>query len=345
MKFLKFSAIILIAGFLVAGISTELRAQDQNYADAVSAFNKALENAKANQFDQAINMYNQAIALAEDSDHENAADIIKRTKNQLPSIYYQQAVMQYKNFQKNKNMASLEEALSSFQETAEIAGEYGNNTIQQKASGIVTQLLYTKSIIEFKSQNFSAALASLDQAIERNPNYAKAYYQKGIVIKNRDNESLEEALTMFDRAIEVGSKPAVNDNQIVRQAKNAARDELLYHAYQEMEDKNVRRSIELLNRALNYDSQSADVYYRLAEAHNKRANWQQAIEYANKALELEAGGRMERAKIFFELATALKAQGQKEDACSAYKNAAYGSFKSPAEHQMEYELKCGSSTR
>lgn len=345
MKLLKHSATVFLAGFLLIGLSTVTQAQDENYTNAISAFNKALEHAKANEYEQAINMYNQAMSLADESSHENASDIIERTQRQLPSIYYQMAVTRYKNYQKNKNLASLEEAINAFQEASDISEEYGDGQIKQKSGGIVTQLHYMKSIHEYQAQNYQAALNSLDRAIERNPNYAKAYYQKGIVIKNRDNNSLEEALSMFDQAITVGSKPAVNDNQIVRQAKAAAHDELVYRGVKEMENKNIGRAIELLNRALEYDSQSADAHYRLAEAHNKRANWQQAISFANKALDLESGGRTDKAKIYFELGTALKAEGNKEAACSAFSNAAYGSFKNPAEHQMEFELECESSTR
>ncbi|MDX1638143.1 MAG: tetratricopeptide repeat protein [Balneolaceae bacterium] len=345
MKFLKQSATLLLACFLTIGIAYQADAQDDNYRKAVTAFNKALENANASEYEQAINMYNQAISLAEQSEFEKAPDIVDRAQSQLPSIYYQLAVTRYKNFQKNKNLSSLDEAMDSFQEAADISEEYGNGQIADKSGNIVTQLLYTKSIIQFKSQQYDDAIASLDQAIERNPNYAKAYYQKGLVIKNKNDQNLDTALEMFDKAIEIGSKPEVNDQQIVRQATTAAHDNLIYRGVQAMEDKNFDESAELLNRALNYNAESADAHYRLAELHNKRTNWDQALTHARKALDLESGGKTELAKIYFELGTALKAQGKKSEACSAFKNAAFGSFKSPAEHQMEYELKCESTTR
>ncbi|MDZ7694495.1 MAG: tetratricopeptide repeat protein [Balneolaceae bacterium] len=326
MNFLKYSATLFLFSILTIGLTAQLQAQDDNYSKAIAAFNKALDLAKSNEFESAINMYNQAISLAEESDNENAADIIQRTQNQLPSIYFQLAVTRYKEFQKSKSMAGLQNAMDSFQEAASISEDYGNGEIAQKANNIVTQLLYTKSIIEYQNKNFDAALATLDQAIERNANYAKAYYQKGIVIKNRDSGALDDALAMFDQAIEVGSKPAVNDQQIVRQATTAAHDELVYRGVQAMESKNFDRSVELLNRALNYNSESADAHYRLAEVHNKQTNWQQAISHAQQALDYETGGKTELAKIYFELGTALKAEGRTSEACSAFKNAAFGSF-------------------
>jgi tetratricopeptide (TPR) repeat protein len=313
----------------------------QDRGAAVKAFNKALELAKANNYEQAIEMYNQAIAQAEQLG-EDGQDIVERVEKQLPSIYYQKALSTYKSFQKDKSLSSLETTIENFQEAREMSSEYGNENIASKAEQVVTQLYYTKSILQYKSGNHSESLASLEQAIERNPNYAKAYYQKGIVLKNQESSDFEKALTQFDKAIEVGNK--TNDGQIVRKAKEAAHDELLYRGAKATEAKSYKSAVSMLNRALDYNSESADAHYRLAEAFNKQALWDQTISHANKALELENGGRTEKAKIYFELGTAYKNQGKVEQACSAFKNAAYGSFKSPAEHQMEFELKCESTT-
>lgn len=339
MKHLKKISVRFLLGLMLVGFSTNLMAQDR--AAAVQAFNKALELAKSNEYQQAIDMYNQAIAQAEQLGEEGQ-DIVQRVEKQLPSIYYQKALATYKNFQKEKSLSSLETAIQNFQEASQMSSEYGNEEIAGKADQVVTQLYYTKSILQYKSSNYSEALASLNQAIERNPNYAKAYYQKGIVLKNQESSNFERALEQFDKAIEVGNK--VNDNQIVRRAQEAAHDELLYRGSKATESKNYKTAVTLLDRALEYDSQSADAHYRLAEAYNKQALWSQAISHANQALELENGGRTEKAKIYFELGTAYKNQGNVEQACGAFKNAAFGSFKSPAEHQMEFELKCESTT-
>ncbi|MDX1617221.1 MAG: tetratricopeptide repeat protein [Balneolaceae bacterium] len=341
MKFFKSTATVLLACLLTVAFVDLASAQAEEYRQAVQAFNKAREHAQNNEFEQAINMYNQAMSLAEKSG-EQGEDIIERTRNLIPQIYYQLAVQKYKNFQKNKNLTSLNEAITAFQEASDVGSEYDQNSVMEKSGQIVTQLYYTRSVIEFKSQQYESALASLDQAINRNSNYVKAYYQKGLVVKNMDDGSLERALKFFDQAIEVGQN--TNDNTTVRQAREKASGELIYHAVQAKDNRNYDRAVDLLNRALEYQ-ESADAYYRLAEVHNKRTNWNQSIEYARQALELERGGRTEKAKIYFELGMALKAQGNKSQSCDAFSNAAYGSFKSPAEHQMEYELKCESSTR
>ena len=324
---------------LLVGLTTAVSAQDRG--QAVQAFNKALELAKANNYQESIDMYNQAISIAEQLGEEGQ-DIVERAEKQLPSIYYQMALKDYKQFQKSRSLSTLETTIQSFQRASDMSSEYGNQQISQKADQIVTQLLYNKSILQFKNSNYDASLATLDQAIQRDPNYAKAYYQKGIVLKNQDSSGLERAIAMFDKAIEVGQK--TNDQQIVRQAREAARDELVYRGAKRIENKKYNEAIDLLNRALNYDSQSSDAHYRLAEAYNKKAEWNQAIDHANQALQFENGGKTEKAKIYFEIGIAQKNRGNVQAACSAYSNAAFGSFKSPAEHAMEYELKCENTT-
>lgn len=339
MKFLKISITGLLFGLLIVGMTASLQAQDKT--GAVKAYNKALELTKAEKYEEAVNMYNQAIELAKDLGEEGQ-DIVNRAENQLPPVYYQMALTEYKNFQKEKSLGTLETTIDAFQEAAEVSEEYGDGQRADKSENVITQLLYTKSILQYRNQDLEASIATLDEVIDRNANYAKAYYQKGIVVKNMNSADLDRVLDLFDQAIEVGNK--TNDAKIVREAREAAREELVYRGANQIEDKNFDTAINLLNRALEYDSSSANAYYRLAEAYNKQQNWKQAINHAQQALEHENGGRTDQAKIYFELATAYQGMGQKSEACSAFSNAAYGSFKSPAEHQMEYELKCESTT-
>lgn len=338
MKFLKSSLTVLLISFFLTGVASEVVAQDRG--DAVQTYNKAREMVQQEEFEQAINLYNQAINIAEELGEEGQ-DIVDRAEKRLPEVYYQIALQSYREFQKDQTVANLDATIEGFKQARDAGEEYGNAKIAEKADGLITQFLYSKSVLLFKQQNFEAALATLDEVIERNANYAKAYYQKGIVVKNMDAKNLEDAIALFDKAIEVGQK--TNDSQLVSRAQEAAHEELVYRGSQATENKNFSRSVELLDRALEY-SNSADAHYRLAEAYNKTQDWQQAINHSQEALGLESGGRTEKAKIYFELATAYQGLGQKEEACSAYGNAAYGSFKSPAEHQMEYELNCETTT-
>lgn len=325
---------VLMALFIV-GLATNLHAQDKR--EAVQTYNKALELVESEDYEQAVSMFNQAISQGEQLGEEGQ-DIIERAQKQLPTTYYQMALTEYRTFQNDKSLSSLEATINAFREAGEVGKEYGNTQIAEKAPGVITQLMYNKAVLQYQQEEFDQAIATLDEVIERNANYAKAYYQKGIVTKNMEGGSLNEALGFFDKAIEVGQE--TNDNDIVSRAQQGAANELVYQGAQAIEGKNFKNAIDFLNRALEYNSSSEEAYYRLAEAYNGQQQWKEAIDAAQQALELSSGGRTDDAKTYFSLGTAYQGLGQRADACDAFGNAAYGSFKSSAEHKMEFELKC-----
>jgi len=339
MKLLKTSISAFLLSLFFIGMATDVTAQDQR--KAIQTYNEALKKVKAQEYEQAIDLYNQAIEEAKKLG-EKGQDIVNRSQSKLPQVYQQLALTKYKSFQKDRSIASLDATIDAFKETKDIATKYNDSRTEKRVDGIITQLIYQKSILQYKQSNFNEALATLDMAIERNPNYSKAYYQKAIITKKMDSKNLEEAVAMFKKAIEVAER--TNESQIVTKAKRSLHDELVYRGSKATENKNYDRALDLLNRALEYDASSAEAHFRLAEAFNKKQDWQKAVNHAQEALNYEKGGKTERAKIYFELGTAYKGLGQKENACNAFSNAAYGSFKSPAEHQMEYELKCESAT-
>ncbi|NGP86907.1 tetratricopeptide repeat protein [Fodinibius halophilus] len=336
--FKKCITAVVVSLFLIGAVSN-VEAQDKR--TAIKTYNKALESAQNGQLEQAINLFNQVMTQAENLGEEGK-DILERSQKKLPQVHYQLALQKYKAFQSDQKLEKLDAAISQFRNTKDMAAKYNDQRRAKKAEGIVTKLMYSKALVYYKQQNYQDALATLDKVIERNANYAKAYYQKGIVMKKVDSKNIDDAIAQFDKAIEIAEK--LGENGTATRAKESAHDQLVYQGAQDISNENFERATNLLNQALKYDSTSPDAYFRLAEAHNNLQNWQQAANNAKKGLDYEKGGKTEKAKIYFELATAYKGLGQKENACSAFSNAAYGSFKSPAEHQMEYELKCESAT-
>lgn len=335
MKFFKSSISILLLGLFMLGLGNTVEAQDRK--EAVQTYNGAREMVQSGEYEQAIQQFKKAIEIGSELGDEGQ-DIVERAEQRLPEVYRQMAMDEYRTFKEDQTLGNLDATINAFQNAKDVAEEYDNSQVSNQANGVVNQLMYSKSILQFKQENFDDAIATLDEVIERDPNYSKAYYQKGIVLKKQEGVDLNDVISMFDKAIEVAQEN--NDSQIASRAQGAARDELVYRGANATEDKDFDRAKELLNRALEYDSSSADAHYRLAEAYNKTQDWDQAIEHSKEALGFESGGRTDKAKIYFELATAYQGLGEKEDACSAFGNAAYGDFKSPAEHQMEYELEC-----
>lgn len=335
MKLFRNSLATLLLALFVVGVTTNVNAQDKR--EAVQTYNKALELVESEEYEQAVNMFNQAITQGEELGEEGQ-DIIERSQKQLPTTYYQMALTEYRAFQNDKSLNTLENAISAFREARDISEEYNNAEIAEKVPGVITQLMYNRALLQYQQEDFDEALATLDEVIERNANYAKAYYQKGIVTKNIEGSSIDEVLGFFDEAIEVGEEN--NDNDIVERAQEAAASELVYRGSQANDNEDYSTAIDFINRALEYNSSSEDAYYRLAEAYNGEQQWAEAVDAAQEALEISNGGRTDKAKSYFSLGTAYQGLGQQADACEAFDNAAYGSFKSSAEHKMEFELKC-----
>jgi len=341
MKLLKTSLSALLLGLLAIGITSNAVAQDAAAEErkAIQTYNNALSSMDGGDYQEAIKLYKQAMKQAESA---GRTDIIDMSKKKLPQVHLQLALNNYKQFQSDRSLSTLDKTIESFRTTKDVASQYGDNSTSEKADGIITKLMYQKAVVQYQQSKMQESLATLDQVIERNANYATAYYQKGIVMKNMDSKNLEAAVEMFKKAIEVGNQN--NQSQIANKAQSALHEELVYRGSQAIENKNFDRALDLLTRALEWNSSTPAVHFRLAQAYNKQQEWQQAIDHAKEGLNYESGGKTDRAKIYYELGMAYKGVGDKEQACSAMKNAAYGSFKNPAEHQMEYELECESAT-
>src|SRR5699024_7612693 len=248
MKLLRNSLASLLLVVFFIGLTTDVNAQDKR--KAVQTYNKALELVESEDYEQAVSMFNQAMTQGEELGEEGQ-DIVERVRKQLPSTYYQMALVEYRTFQNNKDLSSLNATISAFQEAGKVSEEYGSTQIAEKVPGVITQLMYNQALLQYQQENFQESLATLDQVIQRNANYAKAYYQKGIIVKNMEGGSMEEALALFDQAIEVGNQN--NENQIVASAQEAASEELVYRGAQAIEASNYSSSIELLNQALEYN--------------------------------------------------------------------------------------------
>jgi tetratricopeptide (TPR) repeat protein len=318
---------LLVATSLILVASGNMYAQ--THEDVIVAFNEATEVAKAGKNREAITAFERIIAMA-DRVGAQSADIKTRAQNQIPQLYF---VIARDLYQAEKFV----QAADAFAVAAEQATKYGNARIAQQSRGVIPQLHLMEGNRQFRGENFAAALASYDKAIAARPNYAAAYYQKGLIYRQQEN--MDEALNFFDRAIQIGG--ASNEGEIVTNATNAARNFLLLRGVTRMEARQYNQATELLRQALQYDDANADVHYRLAEVYNKRAMSTEAITHANRALELERGGRTDKAKIHFELAVAQANAGNFAAACASYAEAAVGSFRAAAQHAMEHELKCG----
>jgi tetratricopeptide (TPR) repeat protein len=324
---------MLAAGSLF--FAADAQAQDRRTM-VIERYNEAQELAGARNFDEAIELLEEVIDLSEGE--AELTDMVARATNLLPRVFMSRASVAFQQFQQQQNLENINRAITRFEEALTAGEKYNSEEVVTQSRGSLPQLLYMKSIVQFRAEDYDSAIATLDEAIRLNANYALAYYQKGVVIKAKDRNNIDEYTQWYDRAITIGEQ--FNDEQTVQRAKNAMRDELIYQGVQAKDNRQFTRAIDLLERVANYDDASANANYRLAEVQNLRQNWDPAIRYANRALELESGSVVDRAKIYFELGVAYQGKGDVARACEAYTSAAHGQFREAAEHEMEFVLKC-----
>jgi len=325
----------LIALALVIGVVQTADAQEDARAEAVTLYNEAQDLAGANELEDAIETYRAALDIANDNELE---DISERIVRQLPRVYYSRATRAFQQYQSDRTIEAADRAIERFTEARDAAQEFNDDQVVQQSERALPQLHYLKSTIQFRAEDYDAALESLDRALELNPNYPTAYYQRALVHRRQYPDEIDRTVELFDRAIELAEQ--AGDDRTLNNAKSSAAEELIYRAVNLMDESRYSRAIELLEKVENYDPESADAYYRLSEISNNRGNFERAIEHANRALDLETGGVTDRAKIYFELGTAYKGLNQQSNACSAFENANYGDFSEPASHELQFELEC-----
>ncbi len=326
---------VLIALALAFGIAQSATAQEDMRAEAVTLYNEAQDLAGANQLEDAIDTYRAALDIANENELE---DISERIIRQLPRVYYSRATRAFQQYQQERSIEAADRAIELFTDAREAGEEFNDEQVVQQTTRALPQLYYLKSTIQFRNDDLEDAMASLDRALELNPNYPTAYYQRAIVYKKQNPADIDQTIEYYDRAIELAEQ--LGDDRTLGNARSSAAEELIFRAVNLKDEGRYNRAIELLNMVDKYDSESADAHYRISEISNTRGNFEHAIEHANKALEFETGGVTDRAKIYFELGTAYKGLNQVTNACDAFENANYGDFSEPASHELRFELEC-----
>lgn len=307
-----------------------VNASAQTKEDAINTFNSALEIAKSSDYIGAAKKLEECVEICNKLGAEGDDTKSEATKR-IPSLYFQHAASIYKQ-------KKYPEAIEAFSAAKVQADKYGDAQIKSKAAGVIPQLYYSLGVNSFKKQEYDESISLLNSAIENNPKYAKAFYSLGLVYKNLDD--LDKMIENMDLAIQFGLE--TNDSKTVREAEEATYKQMVFVGANLTSEKRFNDAVALLKRSLEYKKDDADVYYRLSEVYNKQARFNDAIDNANQALQLEKGGKSESAKIYYELGYAYKFLDNKARACEAFTNAAYGSFTQSANYEIEHELKCKS---
>lgn len=126
-------------------------------------------------------------------------------------------------------------------------------------------------IIYNQMGNFEKAVFHLQKAIAANPNYFKSYNNLGVILY--ENGHFEEAANQFWKAIEIHAK---NMESYVNLALVSRKQ------------KNLELAQKILQQAFSIDPKSPEVSYHLGLVAEEKGDYQEAIEYYQRFLQLSS---------------------------------------------------------
>ncbi len=320
---MKLRILVILAGvFLAASLSA------QTLTDVINEFNTGVEKVNSQEYDAALEHFNQVLAQAETVGAE-ADDMKAQAEKLIPSTYYRQAT----TFMKRKQ---FDNAIPFLEKTVETAKLYNNNEeISTKAAGYLPQLYMRQGNQEWKNKNYDAAIEYFDKVLAVNPNIYQACQGKGMVYLDQDKT--EEMLQCFANAKEGAS--AKNDTKTIEQINGVIDTYYNKFIMEEMEmvdpeENDYTYVVEACENALSANPENPRALYHLAIVSNKSVEYDKAVEYAQAAL-LHETEAVWISAINFELGTAFQNSADYDKACETLKKVTEEPFLGRAEKKIE----------
>lgn len=315
-----------VAGILVVSVVmvTVAMAQDRNAV--IQAFN---EGAKATQTDvpAAIKAFETTITLA-DQVGETAADLKQKASAALPGLYVKvvsAAITEKK---------PAPEIMKAARTAVAVAEKYGTQVQKDNASKILVQAFNVQATGYFTKNDFPNALLTFDSLLAVNPENVNAIYNKALIyVKQNNSDSFEQTIDAYLVKVK-----AANDEPKSKQASTLALGYFRAAGSKANQAEKLDDALALLTKASKYGDDK-DLFYYFSDIYNKQKNFDKGLEYAQRGLDLETGAAEAKAKFYFQLGLAQEGKGLKAEACSSFKNSAFGPFAEPSKIQQK-NLKC-----
>ena len=321
MIFKKLISCIVIAGY----VTVCLVAQTKN--DAINLYNKGIGLMKTD-ISSSIDSIQLCIKTC-DQVGDSAKTIKDKATQLLPDLYYQKA---YKLYATDKK---IPEALISAKEALKLSEQYSVEKVKEKTQKVMVLAYSALGSGFFKVNDNNNALKAFDSALQINPNYNKALFNKALVYRKLDNP------TKFGETIDafIEKAKAENDTIQVGQATKLALEYYCGAGNKADQANKLTDALTLLTQAEKYGTDK-DVFYYFADVYNKQRKFDDALTHGQKGLDLEMGTAEAKAKFYYVIAVAQNGKGNKDEACASFKNAMYGPFLEASKAQAT-NLKCG----
>jgi len=301
--------------------------QDINQAGEL--FNEGNQALKSNNFELAIEKYNDAMTMAEKLGEEGEM-IVVGAQTQIPQLYYKIGVTDYKE-------KKIEKAIGEFEKAIEYGKKYNDTETITRAEETIPKLYYAQGNDFYKNDDYENALSSFSKAADISPDYSRAFWGLGLTYEKLDDTP--NMKKSFEKALELAK--AEGDTKMEDKITKTAKKFLQSSGAKKLQEQNWEGALVCLNASLDFDPENADTYYYVALANNGLKKWDDAADAAQKGIEMSAKENVEfKAKFYYELGNALKGKGDNTKACEAYTQAKYGRFVESAEYELTQVLKC-----
>lgn len=315
--------------FMLAAIMLAFSATGQDVNQAADIFNQGNQGVKDNNYQLAIDKYQEAMDIASQLGPEGE-QIVAGAKTQIPSLYYKIGIADYKD----KN---IDKAIGEFEKAIEFGNKYDDPETAAKAADIIPKLYYSQGNSYYSDEKYNEALESFGKSAKLSPDYSRAYWGMALVYnKIDDTEKMKES---FGKALELAE--AEGDADMAKKVRSNASKLLQSEGAKKLQAKEWSGALMCLNATTEFEPDNAEAYYYIALANNGMKQFDEAIAAADKGLEVAASESADiKAKFYYEKGNALKAQGNNDAACEAFNNAKYGQFVQNAEYEINTVLKC-----
>ena len=314
-----------VVAFCLAAFAWGAAAQEMK--EAVDLYNGAATSFKQNP-QQAVADLQKSIEICEALNSEESGKLANSARKLLPDAYFYLAQDLYK---KQKTKESFE-AMENSKTSSEAIGDMKR---ANRATRTLSSLYFQQGRQMQLVKNYVEAIELCKKSLQQNDRVLDVWIviaQCQDSLKRYDDmlQTLKDGMDAAQRAANLARK---TDMQVL------ATNHLKAEAIKRQEAKDPKGAIAILTKALEFDAHDATIYQPLAVAYASLKEYEEVIKNVDLALECLRPGE-DNTGLYFMKASAQQANGDTNGACESYKLAAFGTYKSAAEHEMKDVLKC-----
>lgn len=285
----------------IAAVFAAATVSAQDLEQATNTYNNGVMALQLGDNASALDSFRQALTMAE-ACGETGAEVAANCKNVIPGVMLSMA--------KDKIQAKdYDNAITSLNEAATAAKEYGNTDVETEAGELVPQVLLQKANDLLKAKDFTNAVSAYNEAIAADPENGRAYLLLGSAYAS--SGKIAEAEAAYTKAGEFGeSSDAAKQltNLYLRLANS-------YYKAQKYND-----AVVAAEKSISYNANNANAYLIAANSSQKGGNNDAAISYFEKYISMPKAKNVNA--YTFTIAVLYQQAGNKEKAIEFYRKVA-----------------------